>query len=156
MNQDPTLLKRRDIVYIISACLLGVNCKYNGCNNDCESVKSIAENHSHVAVCPEVAGGLSIPRPPSEIRGSKVYSDDGVELTKCFLEGAEIVLEESRRRAEMEGEQIELAILKSRSPSCGVNKIYDGTFSGKLVEGDGIFTRLLRENGIKVITEEDC
>jgi uncharacterized protein YbbK (DUF523 family) len=142
-------------VYIISACLLGINCKYNGGNNYCESIKKVAEKHNHIAVCPEVAGGLPIPRHPSEIRDNKVYNNKGEELTKSFIDGAENVLNEAKRRAELSGEKIELAILKSRSPSCGVNKIYDGTFTGKLVDGDGIFAQLLRNNDIKVITEED-
>ncbi|NLY71094.1 MAG: DUF523 domain-containing protein, partial [Clostridiales bacterium] len=100
-------------------------------------------------------GGLPIPRLPSEIRNGKVYNNKGEDVTKFFIDGAENVLNEAKRRAELSGEKIELAILKSRSPSCGVNRIYDGTFTGKLVDGDGIFTQLLRKNDIKVVTEED-
>lgn len=142
-------------MYIISACLLGINCKYNGGSNDCEAVRRFSDEHTYMAVCPEVAGGFSIPRPPAEIRSGKVYRQDGEDVTEGFIKGAENIFKEAQIRAAESGEEIEAAILKSRSPSCGAGKIYDGTFSGRLVEGYGIFARLLQDNGIKVITEED-
>lgn len=142
-------------MYIISACLLGVNCKYNGGNNYCKQVKQISENHNYISVCPEVAGGLSAPRITAEIRGNKVYQSDGKEVTEYFINGAEIDFKKAIRSAREAGEEIELAILKARSPSCGAGKIYDGTFSGSIINGDGVFAKLLKQNGIKVITEEE-
>lgn len=143
-------------MYLISACLLGIDCKYSGGNNSCQAVKNLAEGHSYIAVCPEVAGGLAVPRPPCEILGGRVWNKEGEDVTQSFIDGATDVITESKRRALIAEEEIELAILKSRSPSCGSGKIYDGTFSGRLIDGDGIFAKMVKELGIKVISEEDC
>lgn len=143
-------------MYIVSACLLGINCKYNGENNYCEAVETLVKGHHYAAVCPEVSAGMAPPRPPSEIRENRVYSKEGTDLTELFLEGAEAAWEEAVQEAERLGEDIELAILKARSPSCGAGVIYDGTFNSVRVKGDGFFARLLKEKGIKTITEEDC
>lgn len=143
-------------MYIISACLLGENCKYNGGNNLNEKVIALAKSHNYIAVCPEVAGGCPVPRSPMEIRDDRVYSQEGEELTEKFRKGAGRVLAEAIARAGQLGEDIELAVLKSRSPSCGCGRIYDGTFTHTLVDGDGVLAELLRQNGIKIISEEDC
>lgn len=142
-------------MYIISACLLGENCKYNGENNRCRWVVDFAENHSHVPVCPEVAGGLSTPRPPSEIAGDKVLNDRGDDVTNAFVNGAKASYKKALEVATAAGEGIEGAILKAKSPSCGCGKIYDGTFSKTLTDGDGYFTRLLKKDNINVITEKE-
>jgi uncharacterized protein YbbK (DUF523 family) len=135
---------------------LGINCKYNGENNYCEAVETLVKGHHYAAVCPEVSAGMAPPRPPSEIRENRVYSKEGTDLTELFLEGAEAAWQESLQEAEQLGEEIDLAILKARSPSCGAGVIYDGTFNSVRVKGDGFFARLLKEKGIKTITEEDC
>jgi arginyl-tRNA synthetase len=141
-------------MYIISACLLGRNCKYNGGNNRNEEVISFAEKHSIVEVCPETAGGLRSPRCPAERTGSRVISRDGRDLTGAFERGAQICLEHARRAAEASGEQIEGAVLKANSPSCGCGHIYDGTFTGRKIPGYGCFAEKLKELGIKTVTEE--
>ena len=142
-------------MYIISACLLGEDCKYNGGNNDCPAVRKLAKEHSHIAVCPEVAGGFSVPRPPVELRGGRAFRPNGEDVTEGFYTGAEAVWAEASSKAAAAGEAIELAILKAKSPSCGAGKIYDGTFTGKTIPGDGILAAFLKKKGISVITEED-
>ncbi|MGN0709051.1 MAG: arginine--tRNA ligase, partial [Anaerovoracaceae bacterium] len=141
-------------MYIISACLLGRNCKYNGGNNKNDDVISFAEKHSVAEVCPETAGGLKSPRCPAERCGEKVISSDGKDLTEAFERGAEICLEHARRKAEKADEQIEGAVLKANSPSCGAGMIYDGTFTGRKIPGYGCFAEKLKELGIKAVTEE--
>ncbi len=206
-------------MYIVSACLLGANCKYNGGNNENEAVKDFCEGHKILAVCPETAGGLTSPRAPAEqIRswsssgqraaGSEEVITDGSEsnyagrsvgdsdgsygsstaeiadgfgsngerdgaacsndgcvadgnmividkngrdLTANFIKGAEICL----KKVLDSGEEPELAILKANSPSCGSGRIYDGTFTGTLTDGDGVFAAMLKNKAIKVITESD-
>lgn len=142
-------------MYIISACLLGDNVKYNGGNNDNEAVRKLAQEHSYFPVCPEVLAGFSVPRPPVEIVGGRAMRQNGEDLTDGFEEGARLVYEQAVEEAARLGETIELAILKAKSPSCGAGRIYDGTFSGKVVPGDGFLGAYLKAQGIKVITEED-
>ena len=142
-------------MYIVSACLLGENCKYNGGNNLNDKVKEMLEGHNYISVCPEIVAGFPAPRPPAEIREGRVYNDKGDDLTEMFLDGAEKTLSEARKKSELLGEEIELAILKAKSPTCGSSRIYDGSFSHVVVDGNGIFAALLIENGIKVISEED-
>ncbi len=134
---------------MVSACLLGENCKYNGGNNYSERVHAFLEGHEVISVCPEVLGGLPVPRVPSEIVDGVVTSRDGRNVDKEFRLGAGLALE----RAEREG--VELVILQSRSPSCGAKQIYDGTFSGKKIPGQGVFARLLRKNGFTVLDAEE-
>lgn len=131
----------------VSACLLGENCKYNGGNNKNEEVLALAKEHTLVAICPECFAGLPIPRVPSEIKGDKVFSKNGDDLTKQFFDGAEKALYVAEENA------CELAILKERSPSCGFGKIYDGSFSGKIIDGNGITAQLFYDNGIRIIGE---
>ncbi|MGI6751323.1 MAG: DUF523 domain-containing protein [Anaerovoracaceae bacterium] len=142
-------------MYIVSACLVGDNCKYNGENNWNEEVIQFLKGKEYVAVCPEVAGGLPVPRQAAEIRDGKVWGKEGADYTEAFHRGANEELERCMKEAEETGEVIELAILQPRSPSCGSGRVYDGTFSGVLIPGDGVFAGLLREHGIKVVTADE-
>jgi uncharacterized protein YbbK (DUF523 family) len=134
---------------MVSACLLGQKCKYNGGDNYSEAVAEYIKGHEIIPVCPEVEGGLPIPRIPSEIVNGAVTNAEGETVDKEFREGAELCLKKALE------EHVDLAILQSRSPSCGVNQIYDGTFTGKLISGKGVFARLLEDNGIKTIDVEE-
>ena len=129
----------------VSACLLGENCKYNGGNNYNEKLARFLEGHEVVGVCPEVLGGLPTPRPTSEIVDGVVRHKDGTSVDKEFRKGAEVSLKIVKETG------AELVILQSRSPSCGIGTIYDGTFSKTLISGDGVFVKLLKENGIRVM-----
>ena len=131
---------------LVSACLLGVDCKYNGGNNYDEEIFKKLEKYELIPVCPEIFGGLSTPRKPSEIVGDKVINNEGLDVTNSFKRGAEETLELAKKLG------VKKAILKAKSPSCGNGKIYDGTFTGTIIDGDGITTKLLKENGIEVIT----
>lgn len=132
---------------LVSACLLGENCKYNGGNNKCEEILELGKKHKLIPICPECFGGLPIPRVPSEIKDGRVYSKTGEDLTEAFNDGAEKAL----YVAEESGCQ--LAILKERSPSCGFGEIYDGSFSGKTIRGNGITAQLLYDHGIVILGE---
>lgn len=134
---------------LVSACLAGVNCKYNGENNLNPQVMELVKSGQAVLICPEQMGGLPTPRLASEIIGDKVFNTSGENLTDNFQRAAH----ECLRLAKLYG--ITRAVLKERSPSCGVHTIYDGSFSGKKISGSGITTRLLIENGIEVISEEE-
>lgn len=134
---------------LVSACLLGENCKYNGGNNKNEKLLVLSEKHQLIPICPECFGGLPIPRVPSEIKEGRVFSKNGEDLTEMFNEGAEkslYIAEESGCR---------IAILKERSPSCGFGKIYDGSFTGKVIDGNGITAQLLYDNGITILGESN-
>ena len=139
---------------IVSSCLLGNNCKYNGGNNLSEEIKKFATENNALPVCPESAGGLPCPRPPAEIIGDRVMNREGLDVTEEFLRGSERCLESVLAEARARCEDIEFAILKARSPSCGSERIYDGTFSGTTVPGDGTFARLLKERNIRVYDED--
>ena len=136
---------------VVSACLLGERCKYNGGTNECPALIDAlrAGGHEVVPVCPEVAGGLPVPRPRSEIRGGEVVDEFGSSVDAAFRRGAAAEL----KRA-LAGGPIDLAVLQPRSPSCGVGEVYDGTFSGTLVPGDGVFARLLEDRGVPVRTPD--
>ena len=134
---------------IVSACLLGENCKYSGGNNYSEKVIRFLDGHEVIPVCPEVLGGLPTPRVPAEIVDGVVTNAQGVSVDREFRLGAEKALEIARR------EQAELAILQSRSPSCGTKQIYDGTFSGQKIPGQGIFAAMLKNAGIPILDLED-
>lgn len=133
---------------VVSACLLGYNCKYSGGNNRCEAVLRFTEGRKVVAVCPEQLGGLPTPRIPAEIVRGEVRNAAGESVDVAFREGAR------RAAALLEGEDVEMAILQPRSPSCGAREIYDGTFSRRLIPGQGVFAQLLMEKGIRVL--EPC
>lgn len=133
---------------LVSACLLGKNCKYNGKNNYHEGVISFLKGKEVVEVCPEQLGGLPTPRACSECVNDRVMNTENQDVTSYFLEGAEKALEIALN------EQVDLAILQARSPSCGVGKIYDGSFSKVLIDGDGIFVKSLKKAGISVKSSE--
>lgn len=134
---------------LVSACLLGKNCKYNGGNNLNQGVLVFIEGHEVIGVCPEQLGGLSTPRLPAEIVDGVVTNKEGVSVDNEFRKGAQEALAVALEN------KVDLAILQSRSPSCGVKEIYDGSFSGKKVKGQGVFARLLTKYGIKVLDAED-
>lgn len=136
---------------LVSACLLGENCKYSGGNNRNETVLAWLERRGAqaVPVCPEVLGGLPVPRTPAEIVDGIVTTRDGRSVDREFRRGAEMALETAKR------EGVELAVLQPRSPSCGVRQVYDGTFSGTKIDGQGVFARLLLDSGLRVLEPED-
>lgn len=138
---------------LVSACLLGINCKYNGKNNYNDKVIEFIKNKKFIPVCPEQLGGLETPRKPSEIilKNNKkyVYNIENKDVTREFKKGALETLYIAKKF------KCQLAILKANSPSCGCGKIYDGSFSSKLVNGNGITAQLLIDNKIKVVSEED-
>lgn len=134
---------------LVSACLAGVNCKYSGGNNENSKIIELIKNGNAILVCPEQLGGLATPRTPAERMKNKVITKEGKDVTNEYGKGAEEVLKIAKKF------NIRKAILKSRSPSCGKGKVYDGTFSHSLTDRDGVTAELLRKNGIEVITEED-
>lgn len=133
----------------VSACLLGERCKYNGGSNRLDCLADILEGHEVVPVCPEVAGGLPVPRPRSEIRDGVVVDEFGESVDAAFRSGAAAEL----ARIDAAG-GVDFAILQPRSPSCGAGSVYDGTFSGVLVEGDGVFARMLKERGVPIVAAD--
>lgn len=133
---------------IVSACLLGENCKYNGGNNRSEMVLRALEGHEVIPVCPEVLGGLPVPREPAEIVNGVVRVQTGRSVDAEFRRGAEKALEIAKANG------AELSILQSRSPSCGCLQVYDGTFSHVRKEGQGVFAALLGRNGIRCLDAE--
>ncbi len=136
---------------LISMCLLGVECKYNGkSNHNPEIINFLKENNiCFIPICPEQLGGLPTPRPCAEIRNGKVYNIYNEDKTENFLKGAKETLKLVKEF------NIKLAILKSKSPSCGYGKIYDGTFKGILIDGNGITAEILKENGVKIFNEKN-
>lgn len=134
---------------LVSACLLGKNCKYNGGNNLNQNVLDFIEGHEVIGVCPEQLGGLSTPRLPAEIVEGLVTNKEGISVDAEFRKGAQTALAVALEK------KVDLAILQSRSPSCGVKEIYDGSFSGKKIKGQGVFAKLLTVHGIKVLDAED-
>ena len=134
---------------MVSACLAGENCKYDGGNNLNDQVVALMANNEVIAVCPEVMGGLPTPRVPSELCGGIVTARDGRVVDAEFRAGARKCLEIALR------EQPDLIVFQSRSPSCGVNQRYDGSFTGKLVAGSGVTAALLMEHGFRVVDVED-
>lgn len=133
----------------ISACLLGENCKYNGGNNYSQAIVDCVKGHTVLPVCPEVLAGAGIPRKCVELQNGRAVNSDGEDVDAKYRYGAECALKQLLEFG------AEWAILKSRSPTCGVHQIYDGTFSGKLIEGSGIFAQMVTEAGIRVIDSDD-
>ena len=138
-------------VLLVSACLMGFDCKYSGGNNALppETLDALRRSFRLIPVCPETAGGLPTPREPSERRGERVVSRDGRDVTAAFQKGAEFTLRLAVRFGAKK------ALLKCNSPSCGSGMIYDGSFSGKLIPGDGVTAELLKSRGIAVMGEND-
>ena len=134
---------------MVSACLLGENCKYNGDNNYSEKVAAYIKGKTVIPVCPEVLGGLPVPRMPCEIVSGVVRSEDGHSFDDEYRRGAEYALHILRR------EKPDIVILQSRSPSCGVKQIYDGTFTGTKIPGHGVFAALAIQEGVPVMDVED-
>ena len=134
---------------LCSACLLGVNCRWDGKNQANEKVLSLAKKEILIPICPEQLGGLSTPRTQSEQKGGKVFTKDGKDVTAQFRNGAEEVLKIAKLL------NVNEVILKQKSPSCGSGQIYDGNFSNTLIKGNGITADLLKRNGIKVLSEEN-
>ena len=133
----------------VSACLMGENCKYNGGNNLNQRVIDFIGDKEYIKICPEVLAGLGTPRVPIEIVNGEVISRDGVNVDKAIRGAVEKIL------AMLKKEEIECVILKSRSPTCGVKEVYDGTFSGRLIKGEGTLAEALRKAGYRVIDCED-
>lgn len=134
---------------LVSACLAGVNCKYNGENNENKKIIELVRNGNAILVCPEQLGGLTTPRVSAERFNDKVITKDNRDVTMEYDRGAQEVLELAKKF------NIKKAILKSRSPSCGKGSIYDGTFSHTLIDKDGVTAEVLLANGIEIITEEE-
>ena len=135
---------------MVSACLLGENCKYSGGNNLRPELLRLLSGHTVIPVCPEVLGGLPVPRIPAEIVDGTVINREGVSVDAAFRRGAGKALEIAA------AEQPDLVILQPRSPSCGAGQIYDGTFSGTLVRGKGVFAEMAVNAGFRVMDAEDA
>lgn len=134
---------------LVSACLVGRNCKYSGGNNYSQKVMDFLKDKEVIEVCPEVLAGMSIPRPRVEILNGKLIDEFGNDVDEKYRNGVAKALKQ------IEGQDIDLAILQSRSPTCGVKQIYDGTFSGKLLDGQGALAEALIKAGYKVMDLED-
>ena len=134
---------------IISSCLLGNNCKYNGKNNYIEKIELLKDKYEIIPICPEVMGGLSIPRIPSEINNGMVIDKCGNDVSEYFNNGANKVIDIVKNN------NIKIAILKDGSPSCGSSNIYDGTFKGNKINGMGITAKRLSDLGIKIYNENN-
>lgn len=152
------MASRDKISFLVSACLAGINCTHKGRNNLKRKIKKLVIDGKAIAVCPEISGGLPVPREPSEIVGgsgadvltkkAKVLTYSGRDVSDCFIKGARKTLSLAKRY------KIKKAILKGRSPSCGIGKIYDGTFSRKSKKGSGVTAALLKANGINIYDEK--
>ena len=132
---------------LVSACLLGVYCRYNGERKKLEGIERLMERAELIPVCPEILGGLPTPRPPAERVGDRVMNREGADVTEAYRRGAE----ETLHLAELFGAK--MALLKERSPSCGMGKIHDGSFLGRIVDGSGVTAELLAAHGISVYGE---
>lgn len=134
---------------LVSACLLGIPCRYDGSDKLTEELLLLSERHTLIPICPEQLGGLSTPRNPSERINERIVSKTGEDVTEQFLLGAKLAYDIATLN------QCKIAILKERSPSCGHNMIYDGSFQGNIIPGMGVCAELLTQNGIKVYGESD-
>lgn len=134
---------------LVSNCLLGCECRYKGDSCKNEGITSLAKDHVLIGVCPEQLGGLATPRPPAEIQGNQLINNCGENVTKQYMKGAETALYIAKLN------QVDFAIMKAKSPSCGKGIIYDGTFTGNLCNGNGVTTQMLIDNGFDVYTENE-
>lgn len=149
-NEDTEIAEKgQHLEYIVSACLCGEKTRYDGRVSVSEKIKKLVDEEKAIAVCPEVLGGLGVPRLPCEIKNGRVIDIASGDKTDIFEEGAVKTLEAARKHG------IKKAILKEKSPSCGSKFIYDGSFSNTLIPGEGLTARLLRLNGIEVISDKD-
>ena len=147
-NNIKALKKGHCYEYIVSACLCGENTRYDGKSSLSPEIKKLIEEGRAIMCCPELLGGLEVPRLPCEIKDGKVVNAESEDKTRQFVDGAVKTLEIAQRY------NIKKAILKEKSPSCGSNYIYDGTFSKTLIPGEGVTAEMLRLNGIEVISNE--
>ena len=134
---------------LVSACLLGADCRYNGTSIVCEDLIKLKDTHNLIPFCAEIYGGLKTPRDPAEIINGKVITSKGVDVTENYIKGANEALKIAKLL------NCEIAILKENSPSCGFYKIHNGKFDGKLIDGNGITAQLLYDNEIKIIGESE-
>ncbi len=134
---------------LVSACLLGVGCRYDGKSKPADEVIALSKKYELIPVCPEILGGLPTPRIPCEIRNGRVINREGEDKTAEYTRGAKEVLRLARLL------NCTAAVLKKKSPSCGEGEIYDGSFSGKITQGDGICAALLKKNGIRILNETE-
>lgn len=134
---------------LVSACLLGLNCRYDGSGCYQAEIAKLSARHHLIPVCPEIYGGLPTPREPAECIGGNVITKSGRDVTAAYEKGAGETLLLARRL------DCRVAVLKSKSPSCGKGQIYDGSFSGRLIDGDGVLAQLLADAGITVLTEAE-
>ena len=134
----------------VRACLLGIPCRYDGESRPCPEVMALLSRHTLIPVCPEQMGGLPTPRPPAERVGDRVINRHGTDVTAQYKRGAEAVLAICRLTG------CKQAILKEKSPACGCGRIYDGSFTRVLTEGDGVCAELLKAAGIRVLGESEC
>lgn len=132
---------------LISGCLLGICCRYDGASKPHPLAMELAKEYKLIPVCPEQLGGLATPRPPAERQGERIVAKTGLDVTEQYCRGAEETLKLCRLL------ECDMAVLKERSPSCGNGEIYDGTFTGTLTTGDGVTAELLRADGISVYGE---
>ena len=131
---------------LVSSCLLGLNCRYDGGNNYSKEIDEFLKDYDVIPICPEIMGGLPTPRIGSERLKDKVITEDGRDVTEQYKKGAEECVYLAKKYG------IKKALLKLRSPSCGSGKIYDGTFTHALKDGDGVTAELLKKNGVTIIT----
>lgn len=134
---------------LVSACIIGENCKYNGKSNKNELAINFLRDKEVVCICPEMLAGMSIPRPCAEIVGGVVVDDQGNNVDAEYRNAVNLAL------SKIEEEDIDLVILQSRSPTCGVNTIYDGSFTGRIISGSGLFAKALMNKGYNVIDVDD-
>ena len=149
MSTDSKTETKEKEPLIISACLIGIGCRYDGESRGREDISRLAEKYTFIPVCPEIYGGLPTPRTPSEIVGARILTGDGRDVTAEYERGAAATL----RIAVLAGAK--KALLKERSPSCGTGSVYDGTFTGTLRPGDGVAAAFLRRAGLSLFGEDD-
>ena len=134
---------------LVSACIMGVNCKYNGKNNENIAAMNFLKDKEVISICPEVLAGMKIPRSCAEIVDGRVVDENGNDVSLEYDKAVAVAL------SKIQNEEIDLVILQSRSPTCGVNQIYDGSFTGKLIPGMGLFAKALKPRGYNVIDVQE-
>ena len=134
---------------LVSACIMGVNCKYNRKNNKNSAAVNFLKGKEVISICPEILAGMKTPRPCAEIVDGRVVDENGTDVSSEYDKAVEAAL------SQIQNEEIDLVILQSRSPTCSVNQIYDGSFTGKLIPGMGLFAKALKQRGYHVIDVEE-